>query len=295
VRFVGFTSFANSPQISDVRVSYLRADFAQIEVPQFELYGAKWLEGALPPRMSFDRIALQWRHNGSTPQSTTLLSPSRNFGGSGDPHSIMVTTHGWGNTMSCISLYTGWTSGGEACSIGSGNAVASSTSASAGTFRDQWLTFERTVSDCAVAVGTGTIPGDLSTVIVSRMVSLSACPDVREIGFTTHLGTASDAVVAIDYTQRTACNNTCPDGGIRNDVDCSCTCLTACAAGGTLQADCSCEYPLTCTRGGVSEVLKDNIESSGDYREGVVLEERCIFLMDFFHLFVCLSSGYSGI
>lgn len=56
--------------------------------------------------------------------------------------------------MSCISLYTGWTAGGEVCSTGSGNAVASSISAAASDVRD---------------------PSDGSTILMTCLISLIAC------------------------------------------------------------------------------------------------------------------------
>lgn len=62
MRFVGFSTSKDIGAIAGVRVSYQRADFAQIEVPEFGLYGAKWVGDALPPRLSFDKITLQWRH-----------------------------------------------------------------------------------------------------------------------------------------------------------------------------------------------------------------------------------------
>jgi hypothetical protein len=230
VRFVGFSASEDMGLISDVRLSYVRADFAGIEVPQYELYGAKWLDNALPPLLSFDKITLQWRHNGSMLQSTTLLSPSRNFGGGGDPQSIMVTAHGWGNTMSCISLYTGWTSGGEACAISNGNAVASSTTAAASDVRDLWLTFERTTSGCTVALGSGTTVGDVGSVIMTRLFSLSACPNVCEIGFTTYMGTVSDTVVDITYTQ-SGCNNGCEEDYDWDNFTCLCQPPIVCPQG----------------------------------------------------------------
>lgn len=182
----------------------LNLPIEDVTVPAYQLTNAKWIYNALPwgPNVEnpvtdstvTDKLFFTWTQTGNV-QGTVLLNYAPQFGNPSDAVAHMITLNGFGNSLSCISLASGF-SGPENCNLGQAFVFPTS-SATPNDLNNYYVIYSRQVLGCTIEGGYVSDDGVMTPLAWRTMQS---CQPVRYIGFTAYNGPVYVTNATLSYS-----------------------------------------------------------------------------------------------